>query len=62
MTEGLREVLALYEIEELTLPEIAAALEIPEGTAASRLRRARTEFSRKARQLGKRIARSEEET
>lgn len=47
MSDDFREVLTLYEIEELNLPEIAVALEIPEGTAASRLRRAREEFSRK---------------
>ena len=41
----LGEVFMLYEIEELTLGEIAVVLEIPAGTAASRLRRAREEFS-----------------
>jgi RNA polymerase sigma-70 factor (ECF subfamily) len=41
----LSEVFLLYEIEELTLSEIAVALQIPVGTAASRLRRAREEFS-----------------
>lgn len=49
MSSLLREVLLLYEIEELTLPEIAEALEIPQGTVASRLRRARVEFRRRAR-------------
>ncbi|HEY5960126.1 MAG TPA: sigma-70 family RNA polymerase sigma factor [Polyangiaceae bacterium] len=47
MSETFREVLTLYEIHDLTLPEIARALDIPEGTATSRLRRARDEFSRK---------------
>lgn len=42
----LREVFVLYEIEELTMVAIAAALDIPGGTVASRLRRAREEFSR----------------
>jgi RNA polymerase sigma-70 factor (ECF subfamily) len=37
-------VLALAEIEELEVPEIAALEEIPVGTAASRLRRARAAF------------------
>jgi RNA polymerase sigma-70 factor (ECF subfamily) len=41
----LSEVFMLYELEELTLSEIAVVLEIPAGTAASRLRRAREEFS-----------------
>jgi len=41
----LSEAFMLYELEELTLSEIAAVLAIPAGTAASRLRRAREEFS-----------------
>ena len=59
MSDAFREVLTLYEIEELTLPEVAVALEIPEGTAASRLRRAREEFSRKIKKF---VARCEEES
>lgn len=47
MSDAFREVLTLYEIHDLTLGEIADALEIPEGTAASRLRRAREEFADK---------------
>lgn len=42
----LRAVFVLYELEELTVPEIAHLLELPAGTAASRLRRAREEFQR----------------
>jgi RNA polymerase sigma-70 factor, ECF subfamily len=38
------EVFVLYEIEELTSPEIAKLLEIPLGSVASRLRRAREQF------------------
>jgi len=57
MSDTFREVLTLYEIEELTVPEIAIALDIPEGTAASRLRRAREEFSRKVASLSADIAR-----
>jgi len=48
----LRTVFVLYELEELTMVEIARALEIPMGTVASRLRRARETFedlSRRAR-------------
>jgi RNA polymerase sigma-70 factor (ECF subfamily) len=37
-------VFALYELEELTMAEIASILDLPEGTVASRLRRAREEF------------------
>jgi RNA polymerase sigma-70 factor, ECF subfamily len=58
MSDAFRQVLTLYEVEELTLPEIAMALEIPEGTAASRLRRAREEFSRKVQRFS--VARPEE--
>lgn len=39
-----RAVLVLYEIEGLTLQEIAAALDKPQGTVASRLRRGRAKF------------------
>jgi len=62
MSDAFREILTLYEIEELTLPEVAVALEIPEGTAASRLRRAREEFSRKLGRLAVTVARGEEES
>ena len=41
MDESLRSTFVLHEIEEMNLSEIAAALRIPRGTAASRLRRAR---------------------
>jgi RNA polymerase sigma-70 factor (ECF subfamily) len=40
----LRTVLVLFEIEEMTVREIATALEIPYGTVGSRLRRAREKF------------------
>lgn len=39
-----RQVFVLYELEGFSLPEIASALEIPLGTATSRLRRAREAF------------------
>ena len=38
------EVFVLYELDGLTSPEIAALLEIPLGSVASRLRRAREQF------------------
>ena len=56
LPDALREVLTLYEIEELNLPEIAEALEIPGGTVASRLRRARAEFSRRVQRVVTRMA------
>jgi RNA polymerase sigma-70 factor (ECF subfamily) len=40
----LRIVLVLFELEGLSLSEIAVTVGIPRGTAASRLRRARAEF------------------
>jgi RNA polymerase sigma-70 factor (ECF subfamily) len=44
MPVDLRTVFVLYEIEELSLPEIASATGVPLGTATSRLRRARQSF------------------
>lgn len=44
----LREVFVLFEIEELSSQEIAALLDIPQGTAKSRLRRAREDFEKRA--------------
>jgi RNA polymerase sigma-70 factor (ECF subfamily) len=41
----LRDVFVLYELEGFTMPEIAALVEVPLGTAASRLRRGRDRFS-----------------
>ena len=40
----LRAVFVLYELEELTMAEIAQTLELPPGTVASRLRRSRELF------------------
>jgi RNA polymerase sigma-70 factor (ECF subfamily) len=47
MDLDLRTVFVLFEIEELSTPEIAELLGIPHGTVASRLRRAREEFTLK---------------
>lgn len=44
MALDLRTVFVLSELEGMTMPEVAALLEIPVGTAASRLRRAREAF------------------
>ena len=51
MPTPLREVLVLFEIEECSLEEIAPTLGTPEGTAASRLRRARDDFARRVQRL-----------
>jgi RNA polymerase sigma-70 factor (ECF subfamily) len=44
MDRDLTAVLVLFEIEGLTMAEIAEALDVPPGTVASRLRRARAEL------------------
>jgi RNA polymerase sigma-70 factor (ECF subfamily) len=44
MPTALRSVLVLYEMEEMTMVEIATMLGIPPGSVASRLRRARAHF------------------
>lgn len=52
MDDDLRAVLVLYEVEEMTVPEIATLLEIPAGTAASRLRRAREDVAARLQRHG----------
>lgn len=52
MDEGLRAVFVLYEIEEMTMAAIAETLELPSGTIASRLRRARGRFEQLCKQNG----------
>jgi RNA polymerase sigma-70 factor, ECF subfamily len=44
MPENLREAFILFELEDLSVPQIAELLAIPGGTVASRLRRARAFF------------------
>jgi RNA polymerase sigma-70 factor (ECF subfamily) len=51
MPDDLRTVFVLFELEEMSTPEIAALLGIPLGTAASRLRRAREDFDRRVARL-----------
>jgi RNA polymerase sigma-70 factor (ECF subfamily) len=45
LTRDLRTVFVLYELEEQSLPEIAALLGLPLGTVTSRLRRGREKFA-----------------
>lgn len=52
LAPDLRAAFVLFEIEGFTQPEIAAALGVPTGTVASRLRRAREEFLRVATRRG----------
>jgi RNA polymerase sigma-70 factor, ECF subfamily len=51
----LRTVLVLFELEGLELKQIAALQDIPVGTASSRLRRAREDFSAIARRTRARL-------
>ncbi|HWZ93337.1 MAG TPA: sigma-70 family RNA polymerase sigma factor [Polyangiaceae bacterium] len=51
VTDELREAFVLFELEELTAPEVAKALGVPIGTVASRVRRAREQLRQN---LGKR--------
>ena len=46
-----RAVFVLYELEEMTVPEIASLLALPPGTVSSRLRVAREEFDLSLRRL-----------
>jgi RNA polymerase sigma-70 factor (ECF subfamily) len=47
----MRAVLTLFELEGLTFSEIAVALQLPRGTVASRVRRARERFTQAVRRL-----------
>jgi RNA polymerase sigma-70 factor (ECF subfamily) len=46
-----RSVFVLFELEELTMTEIASLMGLPQGTVASRLRRGREAFQLAARRL-----------
>jgi RNA polymerase sigma-70 factor (ECF subfamily) len=58
MDEELREVFVLHEVEELTMASIAEMLKIPQGTVASRLRRAREQFEQHVSRLRVKQARA----
>ena len=51
LEDELREVFVLCEIEELSAPRVAAIANIPVGTVASRLRRARQAFRKQLKRL-----------
>jgi RNA polymerase sigma-70 factor (ECF subfamily) len=53
----LRTVFVLFELEEMSMAEISDVLEIPPGTVASRLRRAREEFHKVAERVRARVER-----
>lgn len=52
MEDDLREIFVLYEFEEMSMIEIAGVLGIPQGTVASRLRRARATFRERVADMG----------
>jgi RNA polymerase sigma-70 factor (ECF subfamily) len=58
MADDLRVVFVLYELEGMTSGEIADLIGVPAGTAASRLRRAREEFSRQVKRIRARLGRT----
>jgi RNA polymerase sigma-70 factor (ECF subfamily) len=51
MDLDLRAVFVLYELEEMTMAEIAACLDLAPGTVASRLRRAREDWQARVARL-----------
>jgi RNA polymerase sigma-70 factor (ECF subfamily) len=51
MPDELRSVFVLFELEELTIDEIAELLSLPRGTVATRLRRARMVFHDAAKSI-----------
>jgi RNA polymerase sigma-70 factor, ECF subfamily len=55
MTEELRTAFVLFELEGYSGPEVAEMLEIPLGTATSRLRRARESFQASVARIRKRL-------
>jgi RNA polymerase sigma-70 factor, ECF subfamily len=56
LEEPSRAVFVLFELEGFTLSEIAALLQIPRGTVASRLRSARADFFRGARRMKRELS------
>ena len=56
LAEDTRPVFILHELEGLTMAEIAVFLDLPPGTVASRLRRAREDFTQRVATLQKRSA------
>jgi RNA polymerase sigma-70 factor (ECF subfamily) len=59
MPDNLKEAFILFELEDLTVPQIAELLAIPIGTVASRLRRARALFQTEVAQFRNTTLRAE---
>lgn len=57
MEMDVRTVFVMFELEEMSMIEIAVVLGLPQGTVASRLRRAREDFRAHAQRLRVKIAR-----
>jgi RNA polymerase sigma-70 factor (ECF subfamily) len=55
LEDDLRHVFVLYEIEGMTMQRIATTIDVPIGTVASRLRRAREHFQVRLEQNRKRL-------
>lgn len=55
MPDDLRTAFVLFELEGCTAPEVADLLDIPVGTATSRLRRARAAFHERVAELRHRL-------
>jgi RNA polymerase sigma-70 factor (ECF subfamily) len=51
LDDDVRQVFVLFELEHLPVPEIARLLDLPEGTASSRLRRGREQFQKIAERM-----------
>jgi RNA polymerase sigma-70 factor (ECF subfamily) len=58
MPQELRSVFVLFELEELSIDQVATLLAIPRGTVATRLRRAREVFHGQAKLVGASRSRS----
>jgi RNA polymerase sigma-70 factor (ECF subfamily) len=58
LSDAHREVFVLYELEGFSVPEMSELLGVPTGTVASRLNRARANFSRAAARLQERARRT----
>lgn len=59
MPDNLKEAFILFELEDMSVPQIAELLSIPTGTVASRLRRARVLFQKAVQDLREGVARGE---
>jgi RNA polymerase sigma-70 factor (ECF subfamily) len=57
LSEPMREILVLRELEDLTYRQISEILDVPIGTVMSRLARARTDFGQAWQELQNREVR-----